>query len=218
NGNKYLFIDTAGIRRKSKIKENIEKYSIIRAVSAVERAQVVILVIDAKEGITDQDTKIAGIAHERGKAAIIAVNKWDLIEKDNKTMNNFIKDIDTELAYMPYAPKVFISALTGQRIPKMLDMIKVVWQNHTLRISTGVLNDVLAEALAYQQPPADKGRQLKIYYVTQVSVRPPTFILFVNSRELLHFSYKRYLENKFREAFGFEGTPIHFIVREKGEK
>ncbi|MBQ2678612.1 MAG: ribosome biogenesis GTPase Der, partial [Firmicutes bacterium] len=208
NGNKYLFIDTAGIRRKSKIKENIEKYSIIRAVSAVERAQVVILVIDAKEGITDQDTKIAGIAHERGKAAIIAVNKWDLIEKDNKTMNNFIKDIDTELAYMPYAPKVFISALTGQRIPKMLDMIKVVWQNHTLRISTGVLNDVLAEALAYQQPPADKGRQLKIYYVTQVSVRPPTFILFVNSRELLHFSYKRYLENKFREAFGFEGTPI----------
>ncbi len=218
NGNKYLFIDTAGIRRKSKIKENIEKYSIIRAVSAVERAQVVILVIDAKEGITDQDTKIAGIAHERGKAAIIAVNKWDLVEKDNKTMNNFIKDIDTELAYMPYAPKVFISALTGQRIPKMLDMIKVVWQNHTLRISTGVLNDVLAEALAYQQPPADKGRQLKIYYVTQVSVRPPTFILFVNSRELLHFSYKRYLENKFREAFGFEGTPIHFIVREKGEK
>ena len=215
DGQKYVFIDTAGMRRKSKIKEEIERFSIIRAVTAVERCDVAILVIDANEGITDQDTKIAGIAHERGRAAIVAVNKWDAIEKNDKTMNQYLKDIGNELAYMPYAPKVFISALTGQRITRMLELIQTVYQNHALRISTGVLNDVLIEATAMQQPPADKGRQLKLYYMTQVSIKPPTFVIFVNDRELFHFSYKRYIENQLREAFGFVGTPIHFIVREK---
>lgn len=218
NGQKFVFIDTAGMRRKSKIKEEIERFSIIRAVSAVERCDVAILVIDANEGITDQDTKIAGIAHERGKAAIIAVNKWDSVEKDDKTMNKFLKDIANELAYMPYAPRVFISAKTGQRVSKLIDTIKVVNENHNIRISTGVLNDVLIEAMAMQQPPSDKGKQLRIYYITQVSTKPPTFVIFVNSRELMHFSYRRYLENQLRDAFGFSGTPIHFIVREKGEK
>lgn len=218
NGQKFVFIDTAGMRRKSKIKEEIERFSIIRAVSAVERCDVAILVIDANEGITDQDTKIAGIAHERGKAAIIAVNKWDSVEKDDKTMNKFLKDIANELAYMPYAPRVFISAKTGQRVTKLIDTIKVVNENHNIRISTGVLNDVLIEAMAMQQPPSDKGKQLRIYYMTQVSTKPPTFVIFVNSRELMHFSYRRYLENQLRDAFGFSGTPIHFIVREKGEK
>lgn len=218
DGQKYVFIDTAGMRRKSKIKEEIERFSIIRAVTAVERCDVAILVIDAQEGITDQDTKIAGIAHERGKAAIVAVNKWDAIEKDDKTMNKYLKDIGNELAYMPYAPRVFISAHTGQRLTRMLELIQTVHENHALRISTGVLNDVLIEAMAMQQPPADKGRQLKIYYMTQVGVKPPTFVIFVNDRELLHFSYRRYIENQLREAFGFVGTPIHFVVREKGEK
>ena len=218
NGQKFVFIDTAGMRRKSKIKEEIERFSIIRAVSAVERCDVAILVIDANEGITDQDTKIAGIAHERGKAAIIAVNTWDSVEKDDKTMNKFLKDIANELAYMPYAPRVFISAKTGQRVSKLIDTIKVVNENHNIRISTGVLNDVLIEAMAMQQPPSDKGKQLRIYYMTQVSTKPPTFVIFVNSRELMHFSYRRYLENQLRDAFGFSGTPIHFIVREKGEK
>ncbi|HCT64894.1 MAG TPA: ribosome biogenesis GTPase Der [Lachnospiraceae bacterium] len=218
DGQRYVFIDTAGMRRKSKIKEEIERFSIIRAVAAVERCDVAILVIDANEGITDQDTKIAGIAHERGRAAIVAVNKWDSIEKDDKTMNKHLKDIGNELAYMPYAPRVFISAVTGQRIPKMLETIKTVHENHALRISTGMLNDVLIEATAMQQPPSDKGKQLRIYYVTQVSVKPPTFVLFVNDRELMHFSYRRYIENQFREAFGFVGTPIHFIVRERKEK
>lgn len=218
DGKKYVFIDTAGMRRKSKIKEEIERFSIIRAVAAVERCDVAILVIDANEGITDQDTKIAGIAHERGKAAIVAVNKWDSIEKDDKTMNKYLKDIGNELAYMPYAPRVFISAHTGQRINRMLELIQTVHENHALRISTGVLNDVLIEAMAMQQPPADKGKQLKIYYMTQVGVKPPTFVIFVNDRELLHFSYRRYIENQLREAFGFVGTPIHFVVREKGEK
>ena len=218
NGQKFVFIDTAGMRRKSKIKEEIERFSIIRAVSAVERCDVAILVIDANEGITDQDTKIAGIAHERGKAAIIAVNKWDSVEKDDKTMNKFLKDIANELAYMPYAPRVFISAKTGQRVTKLIDTIKVVNENHNIRISTGVLNDVLIEAMAMQQPPSDKGKQLRIYYMTQVSTKPPTFVIFVISRELMHFSYRRYLENQLRDAFGFSGTPIHFIVREKGEK
>lgn len=218
DGQKYVFIDTAGMRRKSKIKEEIERFSIIRAVAAVERCDVAILVIDAEEGITDQDTKIAGIAHERGRAAIIAVNKWDAIEKNDKTMNQYLKDIGNELAYMPYAPKVFISALTGQRITRMLELIQTVYQNHALRISTGVLNDVLIEATAMQQPPADKGRQLKLYYMTQVSIKPPTFVIFVNDRELFHFSYKRYIENQLREAFGFVGTPVHFIIREKGKE
>lgn len=215
DGQKYVFIDTAGMRRKSKIKEDIEKYSIIRAVAAVERADVCILMINATEGITDQDTKIAGIAHEAGKPTIIVVNKWDLIEKDNKTMNNFIKEIDKEFKYMSYAPKMFISAMTGQRVHKLFETINYCSQNSTRRISTGLLNDVLIEAMALNQPPADKGRPLKIYYITQVSVKPPTFILFVNDTELLHFSYKRYIENQLRKAFGFSGTPIHFIARNK---
>ena len=215
DGQKFVFIDTAGMRRKSKIKENIERFSIIRAVSAVERADVVLLVISAEEGITDQDTKIAGIAHEKGKATIVVVNKWDTIEKDNKTMDKYLKDIANELAYMPYAPRVFISALTGQRVVKLFDLIKTVMENYSLRIATGVLNDVLVEATAMNQPPAEKGRPLRIYYMTQVSVRPPTFILFVNDVKLLHFSYKRYLENQIREAFGFKGTPVHFIARAK---
>ena len=217
DGQKFVFIDTAGMRRKSKIKEDIERFSIIRAVAAVERCDVAVLVIDANEGVTDQDTKIAGIAHERGKAAVIAVNKWDSIEKNDKTMNNFLKVIDSELSYMSYAPKVFISAKTGQRVPKMIDMIKTVRENNALRISTGVLNDVLIEAMAIQQPPSDKGRQLRIFYITQASVKPPTFVLFVNDRQLMHFSYRRYIENQLREAFGFVGTPIHFVVRERKE-
>ena len=218
NGQKYIFIDTAGIRRKSKIKEDIERYSIIRAVAAVERCDVAVLLVDANEGVTDQDTKIAGIAHERGKGAIIAINKWDTIEKNDKTMNQFLKVIDAELAYMSYAPKIFVSALTGQRIGRLMELIRTVHENQCLRISTGMLNEVLIEATAMQQPPSDKGKQLRIYYVTQVSVKPPTFVLFVNNRELMHFSYRRYLENQFRAAFGFTGTPIHFIVREKSDK
>lgn len=216
-GQKYVFIDTAGMRRKSKIKENIEKYSIIRAVAAVERADVCVIMINATEGVSDQDTKIAGIAHEAGKACIIAVNKWDLIEKDNKTMNKFIKDIDMELKYMPYAPKMFISASTGQRVSNLFENIKAVYENNMLRISTGMLNDVLIEAMALNQPPAEKGRPLRIYYMTQVSIKPPTFVLFVNDTELLHFSYKRYIENQLRQAFGFDGTPIHFIARNRKE-
>lgn len=215
DGQKYVFIDTAGMRRKSKIKENIEKYSIIRAVSAVERADVCLLMINATEGITDQDTKIAGIAHEAGKPTIIVVNKWDLIEKDNKTMNKFIKEIDTEFKYMSYAPKMFISSMTGQRVQKLFETINYCSQNSTRRVSTGVLNDVLVEAMALNQPPTDKGKHLKIYYITQISVKPPTFILFVNEPQLLHFSYKRYIENQLRDAFGFSGTPIHFIIRKK---
>ena len=217
DGTDFVFIDTAGMRRKSKIKEDIERFSIIRAVAAVERCDVAVLVVDANEGVTDQDTKIAGIAHERGKGSVIAVNKWDSIEKDDKTMNKFLKDIDTELSYMSYAPKVFISAKTGQRIPRMIELIKASRENNNLRISTGVLNDVLIEAMAMQQPPSDKGRQLRIYYITQASVKPPTFVLFVNDRTLMHFSYRRYIENQLREAFGFTGTPIHFVVRERKE-
>ena len=198
NGQKYVFIDTAGMRRKAKIKESIEKYSIIRAVAAVERADVCILMINAVEGITEQDTKVAGIAHEAGKAVIIAVNKWDLIEKDNHTMNKFLKDIDTEFKYLSYAPRIFISAATGQRVTKLFELITMVSENNSRRIATGMLNDVLIEAMAMNQPPAEKGKQLRIYYMTQVSVKPPTFVLFVNDTELLHFSYKRYLENQLR--------------------
>ncbi|MCD7854794.1 MAG: ribosome biogenesis GTPase Der [Clostridiales bacterium] len=218
DGKKYIFIDTAGIRRRSKIKENIEKYSIIRAVAAVERCDVCIIMIDASEGITDQDTKIAGIAHEAGKACIIAVNKWDTIEKDGKTINKFTNDIDLELKYMHYAPKIFISALTGQRVNKLFSLINEVYDSSSKRVQTGILNDVLTEALAMNQPPAEKGRQLKIFYMTQVSIKPPTFVIFVNNPELLHFSYKRYIENQLRDAFGFKGTPIHFIVRSRNEK
>lgn len=217
NGQKYVFIDTAGMRRKAKIKESIEKYSIIRAVAAVERADVCILMINAVEGITEQDTKVAGIAHEVGKAVIIAVNKWDLIEKDNHTMNKFLKDIDTEFKYLSYAPRIFISAATGQRVTKLFELITMVSENNSRRIATGMLNDVLIEAMAMNQPPAEKGKQLRIYYMTQVSVKPPTFVLFVNDTELLHFSYKRYLENQLRDAFGFVGTPIHFIARNRKE-
>lgn len=217
NGQKYVFIDTAGMRRKAKIKESIEKYSIIRAVAAVERADVCILMINAVEGITEQDTKVAGIAHEAGKAVIIAVNKWDSIEKDNHTMNKFLKDIDTEFKYLSYAPRIFISAATGQRVTKLFELITMVSENNSRRIATGMLNDVLIEAMAMNQPPAEKGKQLRIYYMTQVSVKPPTFVLFVNDTELLHFSYKRYLENQLRDAFGFVGTPIHFIARNRKE-
>ncbi|MFV0441707.1 MAG: ribosome biogenesis GTPase Der [Lachnospirales bacterium] len=217
NEQEYVFIDTAGMRRKSRVKENIEKYSIIRSVSAIERADVVVVVIDAEEGITEQDTKIAGMAHESGKASIIVVNKWDKVEKDTHTMKKFEETIRLELAYMPYAPKLFISALTGQRVVKLFELINYVSENTSMRIQTGVLNDVLIEAMQHQQPPRDKGKPLRIYYMTQVSVKPPTFILFVNDTKLLHFSYRRYIENKMREAFGFDGTPIHFIARNKGE-
>ncbi len=217
DGQKFVFIDTAGIRRKSKIKENIEKYSIIRALAAVERCDVCLLMINAEEGISDQDTKIAGIAHECGKAVIIVVNKWDLIEKDNKTLNEFTKTIRLELAYMPYAPIIFISTLTGQRVHKLFELIRTVWHNSAMRISTGLLNEVLIDAVAINQPPAEKGRPLKIYYITQASVKPPTFVLFVNDKELLHFSYRRFLENQLRDAFGFVGTPIRFVVRNRKE-
>lgn len=214
----YVFIDTAGLRRKNKIKEEIERYSIIRTVSAVERCNVAVLVIDASEGITEQDTKIAGIAHERGKGMIVAVNKWDAIEKDDKTMKQFTQDIRQRLSYMPYAEMLFISAKTGQRLPKLFDTIDAVIQNHSLRIATGVLNEIMAEAVALNQPPSDKGKRLKLYYITQVSVKPPTFVIFVNDKELMHFSYTRYIENKLREAFGFAGTPLKFIIRERKEK
>ncbi|MBQ1377444.1 MAG: ribosome biogenesis GTPase Der [Lachnospiraceae bacterium] len=218
NHKEYVFIDTAGLRRKSKVREEIERYSIIRAVSAVERADVVLIMIDADEGVTEQDAKIAGIAHERGKGAIIVVNKWDMVEKNDKTIYKFQEDIRKTLSFIPYAEMIFISAKTGQRITKLFDLIDVVIQNHSLRIATGVLNEVVSEAVVLQQPPSDKGRRLKIFYVTQVSVKPPTFVIFVNSKELMHFSYTRYLENRIREAFGFRGTPVRFIIRERGEK
>ena len=217
DGKDYLFIDTAGLRRKSKVKENIERYSMLRTISAVERCEVCVLLIDAEEGITEQDTKIAGIAHERGRAAIIAVNKWDKIEKNDKTTREFTAKIDAELKYMPYAPKIFISAITGQRIHKLFELIHTVYQNHAQRVATGMLNEVVLEATAMHAPPTDKGRALRVYYATQVSVKPPTFVLFVNDSSLMHFSYKRYLENNIREAFGFFGTPIHFIIRDKKE-
>ena len=218
NGKEYIFIDTAGLRRKNKIKEDLERFSIIRTVTAVERADVVVLVIDAKEGVTEQDAKIAGIAHERGKGIIIAVNKWDAIEKNNNTVNKFSSKIREILSFMPYADILYISALTGQRLPKLFDHIDVVIENQNMRIATGVLNEILMEAVAMQQPPSDKGHRLKIYYMTQVSVKPPTFVLFVNDKELMHFSYTRYLENKIREAFGFGGTSLRFITRERKEK
>ena len=219
NGKEYIFIDTAGLRRKNKIKEELERYSIIRTVTAVERADVVIVVIDAEEGITEQDAKIAGIAHERGKGIIIAVNKWDAIEKDDKTIYKYTNKIRETLAYMPYAELLFISAQTGQRLPKLFDTIDMVLENQTLRVQTGVLNEIMTEAVAMQQPPSDKGKRLKLYYITQVAVKPPTFVIFVNDKELMHFSYTRYLENKIRDAFGFRGTSLKFIIRErKGEK
>ena len=218
NGREYVFIDTAGLRRKSKIKEDIERYSIIRTVSAVERCNVAVLVIVATEGITDQDAKIAGIAHDRGKGMIIAVNKWDAIEKNDKTIYKFTEEIRNKLSYMPYAELLFISAQTGQRLPKLFETIDAVIENHSLRIATGVLNEIMSEAVAMQQPPSDKGKRLKLYYITQVSVKPPTFVIFVNDKELMHFSYTRYIENRIRESFGFRGTPLKFIIRERKEK
>ena len=217
HGKEYVFIDTAGLRRKNKIKEELERYMIVRTVSAVERADVVILMIDANEGVTQQDAKIAGIAHERGKAVIIAVNKWDAIEKDNKTVNQYTSKIREVLSYMPYAEVTFISALTGQRLTKLYELIDTVSENHAMRVSTGVLNEIMSEAVALQQPPSDKGKRLRLYYITQVSVKPPTFVIFVNDKELMHFSYTRYIENKIREAFGFKGTPLKFIIRERKE-
>ena len=216
-GKSYIFIDTAGIRRHSRVKEELERFSVVRAVAAVERCDVAVLMIDATEGITEQDAKIAGIAHDKGKAMIIAVNKWDAIEKNDKTIYEYQKDIDTVLSYMPYAQKVFISAKTGQRIAQLFETIDMVAENHALRIATGVLNDMLYDATSMNQPPSDKGKRLRIFYMTQVSVKPPTFVLFVNHAELMHYSYKRYLENCLRNAFGFKGTPVRFIVRERGE-
>ncbi len=218
NGKEYVFIDTAGLRRKSKIKEELERFSIIRTVTAVERADVVLMVIDATEGVTEQDAKIAGIAHERGKGIIIVVNKWDAIEKNDKTMYEFEKQIRQTLAYMSYAEIMYVSAATGQRLPKLYEMIDMVMENQTLRVQTGVLNEIMTEAVAMQQPPSDKGKRLKLYYITQVSVKPPTFVIFVNDKELMHFSYTRYLENKIREAFGFRGTSLKFFIRERKEK
>ena len=218
NGKDYVFIDTAGLRRKSKVKEEIEKYSIIRTVTAVERADVVIIVIDAVEGVTEQDAKIAGIAHENGKGIIIAVNKWDAIEKNDKTVYEYTNKVRDILSFMPYAEIMFISAKTGQRLPKLFDMIDFVIANHAMRIETGVVNEIMAEAVALQQPPSDKGKRLKIYYMTQVSTRPPTFACFVNRAELFHFSYQRYLENQIRAVFGLEGTPIRMVIRQKGEQ
>ena len=217
-GKEYIFIDTAGLRRKGKVKEEIERYSVIRTVTAVERAHVVVILIDAVEGVTEQDAKIAGIAHEKGKGVIIAVNKWDAVEKDDKTIYKYTNRIREVLAYMPYAELVFISAKTGQRIPRLFETIDAVIENQTLRIQTGVLNEILSEAVAMQQPPSDRGRRLKIFYMTQVGVRPPTFVIFVNDKELMHFSYTRYLENKIREAFGFRGTSLKFFIRERKEK
>jgi GTP-binding protein len=218
NGTEYIFIDTAGLRRKSKIKEDIERYSIIRTVAAIERSDVAILMIDATEGVTEQDAKIAGIAHDRGKGLIIAVNKWDAIEKDNHTVKEFTKKVRDILSFVPYAEILFISAMTGQRTLKIFDVLDTVIQNHALRIQTGVLNEILMEAVAMQQPPSDKGKRLKLFYMTQVSTKPPTFVLFVNKKELMHFSYQRYIENKIRDTFGFAGTPIRIFIRERKEK
>ncbi len=214
----YIFIDTAGLRRKSKIKEDLERYSIIRTVSAVERADVVVLVIDAVEGVTEQDAKIAGIAHDRGKGIIVAVNKWDAVEKTDKTIYEYTKKIQDTLSFMQYAEMIFISAATGQRLPKLFELIDVVRQNQNMRISTGVLNEIMMEAVALQQPPSDKGKRLKLFYMTQVAVKPPTFVVFVNDKELMHFSYMRYLENKIRETFGFRGTALKFLIRERSGK
>mgnify|MGYP000794776583 CR=1 FL=1 len=215
---KFNFTDTAGLRRQNKIYDDIEKYSIIRAKMAIERSDVCVIMIDAEAGVTEQDTKVAGLAHEAGKACILAVNKWDALEKDDKTIYRFTEKVRNTLAYMPYAELLFISAKTGQRLPKLFETIDMVLQYQNLRVQTGVLNEILTEAMAMQQPPSDRGKRLKIYYMTQVSVKPPTFVIFVNDKELMHFSYVRYLENKIRESFGFRGTPLKFIIRERKEK
>ncbi|MCI8523672.1 MAG: ribosome biogenesis GTPase Der, partial [Lachnospiraceae bacterium] len=217
DGKEYVFIDTAGLRRKNKIKEELERYMIIRTVAAVERADIVILVIDAVEGVTEQDAKIAGIAHDRGKAVIIAVNKWDAVEKNDKTVKEYTQKIRQVLSFMSYAEIMFISAVSGQRLMKLYDMIDAVYENHSMRVATGVLNEIMAEAVALQQPPSDKGKRLRLYYITQAAVKPPTFVIFVNDKELMHFSYQRYLENQIRDTFGFIGTPLKFIIRERKE-
>ena len=217
NGKEYVFIDTAGLRKKARVKEDIERYSVIRTVAAVERCDVAILVIDAEEGITEQDAKIAGIAHDRGKGIVIVVNKWDAIEKNDKTIYKYTNEVRNTLSYMPYAEIMFVSALTGQRLVKLFDMVDTIIENQTMRVQTGVLNEIMTEAVAMQQPPSDKGKRLKLYYITQVAVKPPTFVIFVNDKELMHFSYTRYLENKIREAFGFKGTSLKFIIRERKE-
>ena len=217
-GRQYTFIDTAGLRRKKNVKEDLEHYMVIRTVAAIERSDVVIVVVDASEGVSEQDAKIAGIAHEAGKGLIIAVNKWDLVEKDSKTSKKFEKDIRNVLSFVPYAQMLFISAQTGQRLVKLYEMIDAVAANAAMRIATGVLNEIMTEAVALQQPPSDRGRRLKLFYMTQVGVKPPTFVIFVNDKELMHFSYTRYMENRVREAFGFAGTPLKFIIRERGEK
>ena len=215
NGQKYIFIDTAGMRKRGKIDENIERYSVVRSLAAVDRCDVVLIMIDAEQGVTEQDTKIAGYAHDNGKASIVTVNKWDLIDKNTHTMENYRNDVQRELAYMTYAPVAFLSAKTGARVGKIFELINYVSNQHAMRISTGVLNDVLNEAITKVQPPSDKGKRLKIYYMTQASTKPPTFILFVNDKELAHFSYIRYIENQVRTAFGLEGTPVRFIIRER---
>lgn len=217
NDKEYIFIDTAGVRRKSRIHEDLEHYMIIRTASAVERADVVLLLIDATEGVTEQDAKIAGIAHDNGKAIIVVVNKWDAVEKDDKTIYRFTENVQNVLSFMQYAEIVFISAKTGQRIPKLFETIDMVNENHCMRVATGVLNEIMTKAVAMQQPPTDKGKRLKLFYITQVSVKPPTFVIFVNDKEMMHFSYTRYIENQIRDTFGFKGTPLHFIIRERKE-
>ena len=218
NGKEYVFIDTAGLRRKKNVKEDLEHYMVIRTVAAIERSDVVIVVVDADEGVSEQDAKIAGIAHEAGKGIIIAVNKWDLVDKDSKTVNKFEKNIRSVLSFVPYAEIIFISAETGQRLGKLFDLVDAVSANANMRIATGVLNEIMTEAVALQQPPSDKGKRLKLFYMTQVAVGPPTFVIFVNDKQLMHFSYTRYIENQIRAAFGFAGTPLKFIIRERGEK
>ena len=215
---KYVFIDTAGIRRKSKVYDELEKYSIIKAKAAIDRANVCLIMIDATEGVTEQDEKIAGLAHEAGKGVIIIINKWDLVEKQTNTMSEYKKKVYQKLAYLDYAPIIFISAVTGKRVDNIFEKINQVDKQNALRVPTGLLNDTLAQAVAITQPPSDKGRRLKVFYITQVSIRPPTFVIFVNSKQLMHFSYVRYIENHLRKQFGFKGTPIHMIIREKGKK
>ncbi len=214
----FVFIDTAGLRRKSRVDDAVEKYSVLRAEMAVERADVCVIMIDGVEGFTEQDSKVAGIAHEKGKACIIAVNKWDAVEKDDKTMDQMRKKLMNDFSFMPYAPFIFLSAKTGQRVDRLFELIKFVSEQNAMRISTGTLNDVLALATARVQPPTDKGKRLRIYYMTQVSIKPPTFVFFVNRADLFHFSYQRYLENQLRETFGLEGTPVRFVIREKGDR
>lgn len=215
---KFVFIDTAGLRKRGKVEEGVERYSVLRSLAAVERARVCVIMIDATTGFTEQDSKVAGFAHEQGKACIVAVNKWDAVEKDDKTMQEMRKKLENDFSFMAYAPIIFISAKTGQRVDRLFELIKYVDSQNALRVTTGVLNDLLARATARVQPPSDKGKRLKIYYMTQISTRPPTFVCFCNSKQLFHFSYQRYIENQIRETFGLEGTPVRILIRERGEK